>query len=247
MASDIFSVAGKVCLVTGASSGLGAHFAQVLASNGANVMGASRTEVGDGPIERLRHIRCDVTSRADVTAAFDAAEAAFGPVDVVINNAGEALFSRAEEVREEDLSFILDVNVTGAARVTREAFGRMRAKKRGGTIIHVTSVLAGHALSGLSAYGATKAALEHLTRSQALEWARHGIRVNAIAPGWFPTGMTEPYLQGGFGPALKTRIPMRRLGDAADLDGALLLLASDASRYMTGSVIAVDGGFSSAG
>lgn len=247
MADDIFSVRGKTCLITGASSGLGAHFAKLLASRGAKVMGASRTEVEFGDTENLRHTKCDITSREDVAAAFDAVEKAFGPAEIVINNAGEALFARAEEIEETDFSSLIDVNVVGTARVTREAVKRMRRDGRGGAIVHVTSVLAGRSLSGLSAYGATKAALEHMTRSQASEWARHGIRVNAIAPGWFPTGMTQPHLDKGFGAALKTRIPMRRLGEASELDGAILLLASDASRYMTGSVVTVDGGFSAAG
>lgn len=247
MTNDIFSVEGKVCLVTGASSGLGAHFAQVLTARGARVMGASRTDVESGQPGSLQHVRCDVTSDEDVEAAFDAAEAAFGPVDVLVNNAGEVVFGRAEDVSEADLAYLFDVNVTGTARMTRAAVRRMRRDRRGGAIIHVTSALAGRSLAGLSSYGASKAAVEHMTRSQSSEWARHGIRVNAIAPGWFPTGMTEPYLDKGYGPALKTRIPMRRLGEASELDGALLLLASDASRYMTGSTITVDGGFTAAG
>ncbi|TCD11384.1 SDR family NAD(P)-dependent oxidoreductase [Oricola cellulosilytica] len=246
MDSDLFSVSERVCLVTGASSGLGARFAELLARRGAKVIGASRS-AAETDHENLHHLPCDITNQEDVSAAFDAAERLFGPIDVVINNAGVSQFARAEETRAEDLANLLDVNVVGTARVTAEAFKRMRSARRGGAIIHVTSVLAGRSMSGLSGYAASKAALEHLTRAQGAEWGRHGIRVNAIAPGWFLTGMTQPHFEKGLDGVLKSRIPLRRLGEAPDLDGALLLLASDASRYMTGTVITVDGGFSAAG
>lgn len=247
MGEEPFSVRERVCLVTGASSGLGAHFAELLARRGAKVIGASRSGAAESNLENLRHIHCDITRQEDVSTAFSVAEEQFGPVDVVVNNAGISRFARAEETDIDDLSQLFDVNVIGTMRVTGEAFARMRSSRRGGAIIHVTSVLAGRSMKGLSGYGATKAALEQLTRAQGAEWGRHGIRVNALAPGWFPTGMTQPHLDKGFEGVLKSKIPLGRLGTAGDLDGALLLLASDASRYMTGTVITVDGGFSTAG
>jgi 2-deoxy-D-gluconate 3-dehydrogenase len=245
MVEDPFSVKGRVCLVTGASAGLGSHMADFLASRGAKVLGASRTDVASTG-DAVYHVNCDINISDNVIAAFDAAEQRFGPVDVVVNNAGIADFSRAEETGDEMIRDLFETNVLGTAKVTREAFRRMRKRGKGGSIIHVTSVLAGKPVSGTAIYGATKAALEQLTRAQAAEWGRHGIRVNAISPGWFPTGMTSPHLDNGLGGLLKARIPLRRLGEARDLDGALLLLASGASRYMTGSVVTVDGGFSAA-
>lgn len=242
MVDDIFSVDGRVCLVTGASSGLGAHFAALLAGFGARVAGASRTAPADAN-GLVRHFVCDIRDIDSVVASVDAVERELGPVDVLVNAAGVARFERAEALDEEDFTELFNVNVTGTVRVTREVVKRMQAARRGGSIVHVTSVLASKTMSGLSAYGGTKAALEQMTRSQASEWARHGIRVNALAPGWFPTTMTQDYLDRGFDSVLRSRIPMRRLGKPDDLDGALLLLASDASRYMTGSVLTVDGGF----
>jgi 2-deoxy-D-gluconate 3-dehydrogenase len=242
MASDIFSVEGRICLVTGASSGLGAHFAALLASRGAQVAGASFTEPAEA-MENVLHFDCDIRDGAAVTATFDAVEREWGPIQVLINAAGVAEFERAEALEDEVFAELLDVNVTGTMRVTREAVKRMQKAKQGGSIINISSVLATKTMSGLSAYGGSKAALEQLTRAHAAEWARHGIRVNALAPGWFPTAMTQQHFDKGLDQILKTRIPMRRLGTPDDLDGALLLLASEASRYMTGSVITVDGGF----
>ncbi|GAB4358338.1 MAG: SDR family oxidoreductase [Oricola sp.] len=242
MAEDIFSVEGRVCLVTGASSGLGAHFAMLLSGRGARVAGASRGKPAT-PLDNVFHLDCDIRNSATVTATFDAIERTLGPVEVLVNAAGIAGFERAESMDDAAFAELLDVNISGTMRVTREAAKRMQAAKRGGSIINVTSVLATKTMSGLSAYGSSKAALEHLTRSLASEWARHGVRVNALAPGWFPTAMTRKHFDKGLDKILQTRIPMRRLGEPRDLDGALLLLASDASRYMTGSVITVDGGF----
>ncbi len=244
MASDIFSVEGRICMVTGASSGLGAHFARILTERGARVADASNSGADKTDDARILHLHCDIRNAADVAAAFDAVEREYGAVDVLVNAAGIAQFERAEALGDDAFAEIMDINVNGTMRVTGEAMKRMSAAKRGGSIIHVTSVLARKTMSGLSAYGGSKAALEQMTRSQAAEWARHGIRVNALAPGWFPTAMTQQHFDKGLDRVLQTRIPMRRLGAPGDLDGALLLLASEASRYMTGTVLTVDGGFS---
>ncbi|MCI5074734.1 SDR family oxidoreductase [Oricola sp.] len=243
MADDILGVAGKVCLVTGASSGLGAHFAALLAGRGALVAGAScAPPVGEDA--SVRHYDCDIRDGAAVEAVFEAVERDLGPVDVLVNAAGIAHFERAEQFDDEALADVFSTNVAGTMRVTREAATRMLAAKRSGSIIQVTSVLARTGMAGVCAYAGTKAALEQMMRAQAIEWARSGVRINALAPGWFATAMTKPFLDKGAGGFLKGRIPMRRLGRPDDLDGALLLLASDASRYMTGTVLTVDGGFS---
>lgn len=243
MAADIIDVAGKVCLVTGASSGLGAHIAALLAGRGARVFGASHH-----PPERMtndvRHLVCDIRDTDAVGAVFDAVEREIGPVEVLVNAAGVAGFERAERVEDETLNLLFATNVTGTTRVTREAVRRMLAARRGGSIIQVTSVLASAGMAGACVYAGSKAALEQMMRAQAVEWARHGVRINALAPGWFPTEMTRPLLGRGAEGYLRARIPMRRFGRPEDLDGAVLLLASEASRYMTGSVVTVDGGFS---
>lgn len=242
---------GKVALVTGASGGLGGRFARTLAASGAAVALAARRvdrlEALAGEIAaaggRAVAVAMDVTQDASVAAAFDAAEAALGPVDVLINNSGIA--GRGAPMRDvppAEFAAVLEVNLVGAYRVAREAAGRLIAAGREGSIVNVASILGLRVGSGVGAYAASKAGLAQLTRAMALEWARHGIRVNALAPGYILTDLNRAFFDSEPGKAMIRRIPQRRLGEPADLDGPLLLLASDASRYMTGAVLVVDGG-----
>lgn len=255
MANARLDLSGRTALVTGASSGLGAHFARVLATAGAAVaLAARRTDrletlaaeiaAGGG---RSAAFACDVTSSASVAEAFRGAEAALGPVTIVVNNAGVPSGSWFAATSDEDWASVMDVNLTGVFRVGREAARCMQASARagrtpGGSIINIASILGFGVLKTLSSYATSKAAVVQLTKAMALELARDGIRVNAIAPGYFSTEINEGFLDSDSGRALLAKVPMRRHGELGELDGPLLLLASDAGAYMTGSVITVDGG-----
>lgn len=247
MSENIFSVQDKVCFVTGASIGLGAHIARLLLDNGARVAGVGLEEPDWNTAqfgENFQFVRCDIRDEKTIVDLLENVQSQFGAIDVVVNNAGVSCVEKSKNFSAENLREILDVNVVAAGLVASVCAKQMRKSDKGGSIINVTSVLANSSITGLSAYSATKAALTQLTSGMASEWARFGIRVNNLAPGWFPTGMTNTYIEQGLGQLLKARVPMSRLGDPAELDGAVLLLASDASRYMTGSTITVDGGFS---
>jgi len=242
-----FDLSGKTALVTGASQGLGAGFARALASHGANVVLAARQtdklkalaeEIGD----KAWPVALDVTDGASIAAAFDSAEANMAPVDVLVNNAGIAITKPFLEMTEADYDSVLDTNLKGCFLVGQEAARRMAARD-GGSIINIASVLGTDVLGQLSTYCTSKAGLIQLTRAMALELARAKIRVNAIAPGYIETPINRDFFQTPAGEKLVKGIPQRRLGQDGDLDGALLLLASDASEYMTGSVVTVDGGF----
>ncbi|MBO6637525.1 MAG: SDR family oxidoreductase [Roseitalea sp.] len=245
MADPLFSVEGKVCLVTGASTGLGAGFAQHLLARGALVVNLSDVapdwDAGEMS-NRFADMRGDVRDESDVNGAIGTALKAFGGFDVLVNNAAGFVVEKAARQDAAGFGSIMDVNVTAVANVCRKAHAVMRANG-GGAIVNVTSVLGRRPMRGLSAYATSKAALEQLTRALALEWASDGVRVNALAPGWYPTAMTRGHLDSGLAALLKTSIPMGRLGMPDDLAGALLLLVSDASRYMTGTTITVDGGY----
>ncbi|HMF68217.1 MAG TPA: SDR family oxidoreductase [Phyllobacterium sp.] len=239
------SVAGKTIAVTGGSSGLGLRMVQVLAAHGANVISISRTPAPDNEHRsNILNIIADVTVAADIERAFDEAEQHLGTVTVVFNNAGVATVERALTTTREQLRHIFEVNVEGAFFIAQEAAKRMIAKGVGGSIINLSSILADAPLKGSGAYAMSKAAVAQMTKSLALEWAPHGIRVNAIAPGWFPTRLNETIMDGPAKGFLKGKNPMRRLGEAEDIDGAVLMLASDASSYITGTVITIDGGHS---
>ena len=249
--ADIFRLDGKIVLVTGASSGLGRHFAKRLAEAGAAVAIAARR------LDRLEQLAAeiaatggralpvvlDVTDPASVAEAVTAAEAGLGPIDVLINNSGVAgPSSLATDLDDADWDAVLDTNLKGAWLVARSVARAMMAGGRPGSIVNIASVLGLRVAIGVAPYAVSKAGLVQLTHAMALELARHGIRVNAIAPGFITTDINRDFLDSASGQKLTQRIPQRRVGEEGDLDGALLLLASEASRYMTGVVIPVDGG-----
>jgi NAD(P)-dependent dehydrogenase (short-subunit alcohol dehydrogenase family) len=247
MLNGLFSLAGMTAIVTGASSGLGQHFARVLAGAGARVALAARRldrlqaleaeiKAGGGS---ARAVALDVTDRASVARAF---EAALGPVSILVNNAGVPSGSFFAKTSEEEWREVMAVNLDGVFRVGQEAARRMAARGAGGSIINIASILGFGAIKSLSAYAASKAAVVSLTKSMALELARDRIRVNAIAPGYFSTEINAGFFESEAGQRLLSRVPMGRVGELAELDGPLLLLASNAGAFMTGSVITVDGG-----
>jgi len=249
-AAEIFDLAGKAALVTGASSGLGVRFAEVLAENGAAVAlvarRADRLAALKARIEksggRAVAIEADVRDRAAMLRAFDAAEKAFGTVTILINNAGIVHSGRAVELAEEEWRRVLATDLDAVFYWAQEAARRMLVAGAGGSIVNIASVLGVTPDKGVIAYATAKAGVIQLTKALALELAFKGIRVNAIAPGWITTEINREYLAGERGSAMKRQIPMGRFGEVEDLDGPLLLLASDAGRYMTGATIVADGG-----
>jgi 3-oxoacyl-[acyl-carrier protein] reductase len=249
-AAQIFDLASKTALVTGASSGLGVRFAEVLAENGAAVAlvarRADRLATVKARIEaaggRAVAIEADVRDRTAMQRAFDAAEKAFGTVTILVNNAGVAHSDRAVELAEEDWRRVISTNLDAVFFWAQEAARRMLAAGKGGAIVNIASVLGFGVNKGVIAYATAKAGVIQLTKALALELAFKGIRVNAIAPGWIVTEITADYLSSEQGAAMKRQIPMGRFGEERDLDGPLLLLVSDAGRYMTGATIVADGG-----
>ena len=237
------SLAGKRAMVTGASSGLGAHFATVLAGAGAEVVLAARniakletlaTSIGAS----ASVVALDVRDPASVTAAF--AEA--GPIDVLINNAGVTSTAPVLDQGEEDWASVVGTNLEGGYRVAIAAARTMRESGRGGSIVNIASILGLRQGGQVTPYAVSKAGVIQMTKQLALELARFDIRVNAIAPGYIETDLNRDFFASPAGEALVKRIPQRRLGQLGDLDAPLLLLASSASGFMTGSVIVVDGG-----
>lgn len=249
-ADDLFDLSGRVALVTGASSGLGARFATVLAANGASVVCAARRldRLGDVVAEiegaggKACAVSMDVTDLDSVSAGLDAAEAAFGAPAVVCNNAGVTWSGRSTDMDDANWRRVVDINLDGVFRVAREAACRMMAAGQGGSIINTASILGLSVSRGLAAYSASKAGVVHLTQALAIEWGRQGIRVNALAPGYFQSEMTGSYLTSETARAMFERTPMKRPGAPHELDGALLLLASDAGSYINGAILPVDGG-----
>ena len=245
-----FSLEGKVALVTGASSGFGRHFGAVLAQAGAKVvLAARRTDRIEAACEAIvatggeaLAVTMDVVDSASIRAAFDAAEQAFGAVTVVVNNAGITIPKLLVDMSDSDWSGVIDTNLNGVAYVTRESARRMIAAGVGGSIVNIASILAQREQKLLTNYAASKAAVVQFTRTAALELAAHRIRVNAICPGYFVTDLNRDWFQTEDGQALIRRIPQRRTGDLADLNGPLLLLSSDAGALMTGTSLTVDGG-----
>ena len=248
--SKRFDLSGKVALVTGASSGLGVHFARTLASAGASVVIAARRADRLASLQAELHkagnkaaaVELDVQSGKSVGAAFDAAENALGAIDIVVNNAGISIVKPALDMPEEDWDAVVDTNLRGAWLVAQTAGKRWVAAKRAGVVVNIASILGLRTIGQVAPYNASKAGLIHLTRALAMEWARHNIRVNAICPGYIETEMNSDFWKTPGGQRLIERIPQRRIGQPEHLDGALLLLASDAGTFMTGSVLTVDGG-----
>jgi 3-oxoacyl-[acyl-carrier protein] reductase len=249
-AADMFSLKGRVALVTGASSGLGVQFARTLSDNGAAVAlvarRADRLKSLQNEIEgkggRAVAIEADVTDHAAVIRAFDVAEKAFGTVTILVNNAGIAHGGRAVEMPPEEWRKVLSTNLDAVFFWAQEAARRLLAAKKQGAIVNIASVLGLAVSKGAVAYAAAKAGVVQVTKALAVELAFKGVRVNAIAPGWFVTEMNDAYLTGEAGTAIKREIPMGRFGNPGDLDGALLLLVSDAGSYITGATVVVDGG-----
>jgi 3-oxoacyl-[acyl-carrier protein] reductase len=249
-ASELFNLSGHVALVTGASSGLGMRFAEVLAENGAAVaLVARRTDrlaAVKARIEaaggRAIAIGADVLDSAAMLRAFGEAEQAFGTVTLLVNNAGVAHSGRAIELPAEEWRRVLSTNLDAVFFWAQEAARRMIAAGRHGAIVNIASVLGFGVSKGTAAYATAKAGVVQLTKALALELAFKGVRVNAIAPGWFVTEINRDFLLSEKGAALTRDIPVGRFGEDGDLDGVLLLLASDAGRYITGATYVVDGG-----
>ncbi|WP_316204233.1 SDR family oxidoreductase [Bradyrhizobium sp. SZCCHNS3051] len=249
--SELFDVSREVILITGASQGLGRQFARVLSARGAAVALAARQtgklKVLEAELKarggRAAAVEMDVTSMASIVRGMDAAEAALGPVTVLINNAGIAVEKLAVEQSEADWDAVIGANLKGAYFAATEAARRMAARKTGGNIINIASVLGFSVVKFISPYAISKAGVVQATKALALELAASGIRVNALAPGYIDTDINHEVWETPAGEKLVKRIPQRRVGHESDLDGAILLLASNASRYMTGSVVTVDGGF----
>jgi NAD(P)-dependent dehydrogenase (short-subunit alcohol dehydrogenase family) len=239
-------LSGRTALVTGASSGFGRHFAKALAANGAQVVAAARRT------ERLRELVAEIEAAGggaealtlDVTdpAAVEAAIAALPRLDIVVNNAGVPSGTPAIDLPLEEWRQTFQTNTEAVFVVAKAAAQRMAKEGGGGTIINIASITGLRPGPAASAYGASKAAIIHLTEHLAMEWARYGIRVNALAPGYFETDLNRDFLRSDYAEKMLKRIPQRRYGELSDLDGPLLLLASDSSAYMTGATIVIDGG-----
>ena len=245
-----FDITGQVALVTGASSGIGEHFAEVLAAAGAKVALAARRADRLAQLARTIEARggqclplaCDVTKQDSISAAIAAAEAQLGPLSILVNNAGVVVSKPFFEHTEEDWDHVVDTNLKGAWLMARDFAHHLVERQRPGRIINISSVLASRTIGRVPAYCAAKAGLTHLTQVLAMELARYGILVNALAPGYVETDFNRAFFQTEAGKALIGRIPLKRLAQAPDLDGALLFLASPASAYVTGAVLSVDGG-----
>ncbi|MBR9891927.1 SDR family oxidoreductase [bacterium] len=233
---------GKRAIVTGASGGLGLHFAQILATHGAEVtLAARRREKLEAAVAGIGRgasaVSLDVTDPESVAAAFSGAA-----YDIVINNAGVTVDGPALKTSEEDWGRVIDTDLTGVFRIAQAAARGMTAAGTGGSIVNIASILGLRVAGNLAAYATAKAGVVQMTKSLALEWARHGIRVNALCPGYIETDLNRDFFASDAGKSLIKRVPQRRLGQMSELDGPLLLLASEAGSFMTGSEIAVDGG-----
>jgi NAD(P)-dependent dehydrogenase (short-subunit alcohol dehydrogenase family) len=246
----VFDISGRHILVTGGSSGFGRHFAQNLTGRGARVtLAARRVEALEAGVAEIiasggkaQSVVLDVTIADRIDEALSRAEAEFGPIQAVVNNAGVAATRPALDQDERAWDSVVDTNLKGVWLVAQAAARRMIGNKVKGSIVNIASILGLRVASAVAPYAISKAGVIQMTKALALEWARYGIRVNALAPGYFATELNDEFFESENGKALIRRVPQRRLGQLNELDGPLLLLISDAGSFMTGSVVTVDGG-----
>lgn len=246
-AEQLFDLTGEVALVTGASSGLGRRFAEVLAANGAKVVAAARRSDRLAELaakhENIKALALDVTDTAHLDRALEEAERGFGPLTLLVNNAGIGGGKRILDTDQAEWNAVQDTNVTAVFHLSRAFAKRLIARDAPGSIINIASLVAEKVGISSASYAVSKAAVLHLTKAQALEWAKHRIRVNAICPGYIHSEMTDDYLASPRGQEMIERVPQRRAGQPSDLDGALLLFASArASGFITGASLMADGG-----
>ena len=252
-------LSGRVALVTGASGGLGAQFARMLAAAGAGVVLASRR------VEKLKDLRariegdggdahvveCDVTDLASIKAAVAHAETEMGSIDILVNNSGVSTTQRIQDVTEQDYDFVFGTNARGAFFMAQEVGKRMLARARGaapgsftgGRIINIASMAGLKVLPQIGAYCMSKAAVVHMTRAMAMEWGRFGINTNAICPGYIDTEINHHHWNTEQGKKLMAMLPRKRVGQPQDLDALIVMLASDQSHFINGAIIAADDGF----
>lgn len=248
---SVFRLDGKVALVTGASSGLGARFAKILSLGGAKVaLAARRLDRLQALCDEIAAVGCDalpvtldVNDPGAIKTAADIVESRLGPIDILVNNSGISVQRRLGDYSPADFDQVMNTNLRGAFFVAQEV-GRRMVSRKSGRIINISSVAGLRAINQLAVYGMSKAGLIQMTRAMALEWGRHGVNVNAICPGYIETEINSDYWKSEGGQKLLSMLPRKRIGQSQDLDGVLLLLASDASTFLNGAVISADDGFS---
>jgi NAD(P)-dependent dehydrogenase (short-subunit alcohol dehydrogenase family) len=255
LAPEIRPISQRVALVTGASSGLGAHFARLLAKAkfGSIALAARRTDRLNAVAEECMHLGAgrvivlplDVANGDTIRDAFNTVSKGERRLDLLVNNAGIAETAAALDTSMEDFDKVMDVNLRGVWACATEAARLMKSQTGGGDIVNIASILGLRVANNLAPYAISKAGVVQMTKALAIEWARHDIRVNALAPGYIRTEINDAFFESDAGEKLVKRIPMRRIGSLQDLDAPFKLLALAESRYMTGTIITIDGGHSS--